>query len=117
MLLHRMRPDRSDNHDSWMDRNAPRLGRLTWVLTAVTLVALLGGFHPSDAQRDRTILGATALVALVNVPSVVVIVRRLRAGEEWGDLSGQILGLLIRLVVAAWVLRFAGTISHEVPVG
>jgi hypothetical protein len=108
-----MRPYRDDKHDSWLDRYAPVFGRMTWVLTAVTLVALLGGFHPSDARRDRTILVATVLIVLVNVPSVAMVVKRLRGGEAFGELAGPMLGLVIRLVVAAWVLQFAGTISHE----
>jgi len=108
-----MRPDRNDRGETWSEQNAPRLGRITWVITAVTLVALLGGFHPSDVQRDRTVGVATVLVVLVNVPSALVIARRLRGGEEWRDLAGPLLGLTIRLLVAAWVLWFAGTISHE----
>jgi hypothetical protein len=111
-----MRPDQNDTRDTWLDRHAPRLGRLTWIITAVTLVALLGGFHPSDARRDTTIVVATVLVVLVNVPSMAALVGRRRGGEEWGELAGPMLGLVIRLVVAAWVLWYAGTISHEVPV-
>jgi hypothetical protein len=110
-----MRSDRNGPGETWLEGNAPRLGRITWIITAVTLVLLLGGFHPSDVQRDRTVGLATIGVVVVNVPSVLVILRRLRGGEEWRDLAGPLLGLFIRLVVAAWVLWFAGTISHEVP--
>lgn len=77
------------------------------LVVAVTFVALLGGLHPSDRDRDRALLVAAALFALLNVPTALAIARRrVPAGLA-------ALGLLARVAVAVLALRFVHGISHE----
>jgi hypothetical protein len=94
-------------------RHATLLGHLTWAVLAVTFVGLLGGLHPSDRQRDRIIAVSAVIVVLLNVPSALDAVRRLRRGATGRELVGPVVGLVVRLGIAAWVLWFAGSISHE----
>jgi hypothetical protein len=77
------------------------------LVVAVTVIALLGGLHPSDHARDRALTIAAVLFALLSLPTVVAIARRRVAP------ASATLALLARVAVAALALRFVHGISHE----
>lgn len=87
-------------------------GRLTFVILALTFVGLLGGFHPTDAVRDGALAIVGALIVLVNVPTVLYLVRSRKADAPTGAIA---FALVVRLVAAVWVLWFVHGISHERP--
>lgn len=88
-----------------------RLASLTalasMLVVALAFIGLLGGTHPSDHARDRAILVAAVLFALLNLPSVVAIVRRTVAP------AGAAFALVSRIAVAFLMLRFVQGVSHE----
>jgi hypothetical protein len=53
-------------------------GVLTWIILCATFVGLLGGTHPGDASRDRIISVAAGLIAVLTLPSAVLLARRIR---------------------------------------
>lgn len=77
------------------------------LVVAVTVIALLGGTHPSDHARDRALTIAAVLFALLNLPTVVAIVRRKLPP------TGATLALLARVAVAVLTLRLVQGVSHE----
>ncbi len=77
------------------------------LVVAVTFIGLLGGTHPSDHDRDRTLIIAAVLFALLNLPTVIAIARRKLPP------LGATLGLLARIAVAVLSLRFVHGVSHE----
>jgi hypothetical protein len=87
-------------------------GRLTFVILALTFVALLGGFHPTDAVRDGVLAIVGVLIVLVNVPTVLFLVRSRKTDAPTGAIA---FALAVRLVAAVCVLWFVHGISHEQP--
>ncbi len=88
-------------------------GHLSWLVVGVTFVMLLGGTHPSNAGRDRTLLVASLLVAALNVPIAVWSVKA-SASAEWGPARLRTWALIVsRLALAACAFVFIHGISHE----
>jgi hypothetical protein len=81
----------------------------------VAFVALLGGMHPSDRTRDAVVLVVAVIVAALNVPLSLWIVKSLGVPERRRAAILTAIALLLRIAFAAWSLRFIASISHEVP--
>jgi hypothetical protein len=88
-------------------------GFATWPLLVVTFIYLLGGFHPSDRKRDAVVLAAGIAILLLNAPMAREIALGFRRGARARDPWVRLVFLVARLAAAAWVLWFAGSISHE----
>ncbi|HEX7940373.1 MAG TPA: hypothetical protein VF488_01135 [Gemmatimonadaceae bacterium] len=88
-------------------------GLLTWILLCATFVGLLGGTHPSDASRDCILGAAAGLIAVLSLPSAVLLARRIRRRETARAILVPALALLARIAAAAWVLWSVHGISHE----
>ena len=89
------------------------VGSLTWVVLALTFIGLLGGLHPSDRSRNFVAAVCAVLVLGLNVPTLSVLVQRIRAKDPWRVVALEGLGLAFRLVAAGMVLDFVAGISHE----
>ncbi len=86
---------------------------MTWVVLALAFIGLLGGLHPSDQNRNTVAVVCAVLVLGLNVPTVSVLVQRIRAKDSWRVVALESLGLCFRLVAAVMVLNFVAGISHE----
>lgn len=98
---------------AFLRRTALAGGWLTWFLLGATFVGLLGGAHPSDASRDRVAGAAAGLIAILNVPSAVLLVRRIRRNEPARTIVIFTLALVGRIAVAILVLWFIHGIDHH----
>jgi hypothetical protein len=74
-------------------------------------VLALGGFHPSNAERDQEVQLAAAIVALASLPSAVLFGERLLRRAPARQTLGAALHLLLPAAVAIWVLRFIGSVD------
>lgn len=88
-------------------------GLLTWIIICVTFVGLLGGAHPSDASRDRILGAAAGLIAVLTLPSAVLLAQRIRRREAARAILIPALALGARVATVVWVLWFVHGISHE----
>ena len=93
--------------DTPTGRPAAFAARASVLVVLVTFVALLGGLHPPDHDRDAALAAAAVLFAALNLPSVLAFARA-RSGRA------AALGLLLaRVAFAVVTLRFVHGISHE----
>jgi hypothetical protein len=67
------------------------MARLTWALLATLVVGNLGGIHPSDRERDTSLIVGTVLVMLLNLPMTIWLGRRVlfRPGCEVAKASAS----------------------------
>ena len=89
------------------------LPMLTWVVVLAEFFYNLGGLHPSDAQRDLSLLVGAVAIAALNVPFVVRCVRLAREGGLAALPRRDLLWTFIRLAFAAYVFWFIHGVSHE----
>lgn len=84
--------------------------RASLAVLAVTFIALLGGLHPTAAQRDAVLAVAALAFAALNAPTAIWLVRR----RPFDVLAGSIVGLLLlRCLAAVWILSLVHSVGHE----
>jgi hypothetical protein len=97
----------------FLRRTALGGGLLTWFIICATFVSLLGGTHPSDALRDRVISAAAGLIVVLNLPSALLLARRVWRREAARAILIPALAFVASVAAAIWVLWFVHGISHE----
>jgi hypothetical protein len=87
------------------------LPMLTWAVVLGEFFVNLGGLHPSDAQRDLNLAVGAVLILGLNVPFVVRCVRAVRAGGLAALPRRDLLWVVVRLAVAAYMFWFIHGVS------
>lgn len=91
------------------------LSRLTWLVLAVVLVILVGGTHPSARMIDTVIIAAAVVIALLNVPITLWLVRH-RDRLTTAAWKVVLVGLAVRVGLAALALDCLGGTTLLCPV-
>jgi hypothetical protein len=85
----------------------------TWLVTVGTVFVLLGGLHPSDESRDRTIVVSSVFIFGLSSCVVFALVNRARYHAPRRELIMGWVMFVVLIIVAISALRLAGSISHE----
>jgi hypothetical protein len=83
-------------------------------------VLALGGFHPTNAERDQEVRAAAVIIALASLPAAILLVESLRRRERAGHVLLATALLLLPIAVAACVLWLIASVDMEpggVPIG